>query len=35
MICVTTSCVLFVNVYGCFTAGSYVKIVLRNGVDKL
>ena len=32
---VTTSCVLFVIVYGCVTVGSYAEIVLRNGVDKL
>ena len=35
IICVTTSCVLLAIVYGCVTAGSYAKIVLRNGVDKL
>ena len=28
-------CVLFAIVYGCITAGYYVKIVLRNSVDKL
>ena len=35
MIYVLSSCVLFVNVHGCVTTGSYARIVLRNGVDKL